>query len=155
MRRERSVERARGETFELSVETERFFQKRGVTNALVPRRFSGKIVLTSARRVFQEARAHKRTKRLRANNDRGIHKIDSGNLFLTFSTHVIGNDIALLKSKLVNDGCYVIGPFVAIGILIGLGRRIRHSVAAKIESNDTGVVCQRTSVLFRPTQMAL
>src|SRR6516164_3512066 len=153
MRRERSVERARGETFELSVETERFFQKRGVTNALVPRRFSGfavvqnvfshcrqhqgvratlshedghrnsfedcseielaleqsaphirfdddvesqhflevilrdwfhdaraqkstncrnvgrKIVLTSARRVLQEARAHKRTKRLRANND--------------------------------------------------------------------------------------
>ena len=56
-----------------------------------------KVVLTGARRVLQKARAHKCAKRPLAKDNGGRYEIDRR---------------------------YVIGPFIAIGILIDLGRCI-------------------------------
>ena len=60
-----------------------------------------------------------------------------------------------VERELIHDSGNVVSPFVAIGVLFGLRRCVRHAVTAQVERDDAKLVLQLTLVLFHPTKMIL
>jgi hypothetical protein len=49
-----------------------------------------------------------------------------------------------VERELIHDSGNVVGPFVAIGVLFGLRRCVRHAVTAQVERDDAKLVLQHS-----------
>jgi hypothetical protein len=122
------------------------------------------ISFTSQWRIVQKARADQSPECRRPNDHCRANKIDSGNLVLAMLSHVVANDEAtirpanknwFLQRQLLNNCCDVIGPSIAIHVLLGIERTVRHSMPAQIERDDVEFISQSVLILLDPTEMAL
>ena len=115
--------------------------------------------LARSRRVLKEAWTDEWAEGLLARDNRRSDEVYACDLVLSVLVHIVQDNVAalrpanqdrLLKRHLINDGSNVIGPFVAIHVLVGLQRSTRHAVPAQIEGDDPVPFLCQFLTLLRP-----
>ena len=95
---------------------------------------------------------------------RALDEVDRRDPLLAVRAHVVADDEGAVgpadehrpvEAQLVDDRGEVVGPELAVGVVLGLERRLGHAVAAQVEGDEPELVGQRALVLLGPAQMVL
>ena len=95
---------------------------------------------------------------------RALDELDRGDSILAVRAHVVADDEGTVgpadehrpvEPQLVDDRRHVVGPEPAVGVVLGLERRLGHAVAAEVVGHQPELVGQRALVLLRPAEMVL
>ena len=91
--------------------------------------------------MVEEARADERAEGGLAELDRALDEVDRGDPVLAVGAHVVADDERAVRPadehrpvevQLLDDRRHVVGPEPAVGVVLGLERRLGHAVTAQI-----------------------
>ncbi len=114
--------------------------------------------------VVEKAGADQRAERRLAQLDRALDEVDRRDPILAVRAHVVADDEGAVRPadehrpvepQLVDDRRHVVGPELAVGVVLGLERRLGHAVAAEVVGHEPELVGERALVLLGPAEMVL
>ena len=126
--------------------------------------FVGRSSARGAGEVIEEARADERPEGGLAQPDRAFDEVDGGNSVLAVRADVVADheravgpphEHRPLEGQLIDDGSHVIGPELAVRVVLRLERRLGHPVAAQIVGHEPKLVGQLALVLLGPAEVVL
>src|SRR6266511_4116817 len=117
-----------------------------------------------ADKVVEEAGADQRAERRLAQLGRALDEVDRCDSILAVRADVVADDEGAVgpadqyrpvEAQLVDDRRYVVGPELAVGVMLGLERSFGHPVATQVVGDEPELVRERAFVLLGPAEMIL
>jgi hypothetical protein len=114
--------------------------------------------------MVQEARADHRPEGCWAHLGGAADQVDGADAVLAVRAQVVADDEAAVgpahehgpvEAQLLDDGGHVVGPERAVGVVLGLQRRLGHAVAAQVVGHQPELLGQSAVVLLGPAEVAL
>ena len=105
-----------------------------------------------------------RAERGLAELDGALDEVDRRDPLLAVRADVVADDECAVgpadqhrpvEAQLVDDRRHVVGPEPAVGVVLGLERRLGHAVAAQVVGDEPELVRERALVLLVPAEMVL
>jgi DNA-binding CsgD family transcriptional regulator len=124
----------------------------------------GQVVGGGVDEMVEERRADQRAEGALLQLDGALHEVDRRDRVLAVGAHVVADDEGAIRPadqdrpvepQLVGDGRQVVGPEPAVGVVLGLERRLGHAVAAQIVGHQPELAGERALVLLHPAEMVL
>ena len=123
------------------------------------------VVRGQVREVVEEAGADQRAEGRRAELDDALDEVDRGDAILAVRAHVVADHegavgpadehrpVETAAASMIEARSSAQRP--AVGVVLGLERRLGHAVAAQVERDEPELVGQRALVLLRPAEVVL
>jgi hypothetical protein len=114
--------------------------------------------------VIDEARSDQRPERRLPQLDGTFDEVDRRDSILSVRAHVVADHEGAVRpadehrpveTQLVDDRRHVVGPELAVRVVLGLERRLGHAVAAEVIGHEPELVGECALVLLRPAEMVL
>ena len=126
--------------------------------------FVGRSSAVASDEMVEKTRADQRAEGRLAQLDRALDEVDRGDSVLAVHAHVVADDEGAVRPadehrpvepQLVDDRRHVVGPELAVGVVLGLERRLGHAVTAEVVGDEPELVGERALVLLGPAEVVL